>query len=301
MDLNLTEQATQRARNTVRCARNLGTARKEARVRTECATHAVKPAIPRANVHPKLSAYSTRAPKKRICSTTDLATKCANVARNMATARHIVRNHDAKHAAAQITKTLGSSNALSTRVRNAKARWIQKGTNKNNCPQILSTICTLCEEVGHDEERCPTRPCPACGNRTHRLPTHFECPEHICATCGEKGHNRTNCPTSQCETCVLFGHLANDCPFVNCVDVPIDWLNILMSTKSTESVIAFFEDVSLASTSLRIDGLIKPFTDWDDLQRSCILVTNQQLLEVKRASLHPRSKQGRMVRQVLRR
>ena len=101
-----------------------------------------------------------------------------------------------------------------------------KGHNKNNCPQILSTICTLCEEVGHDEERCPTRPCPACGNRTHKSPMHFECPEHICATCSEKGHNRTNCPTTQCETCGLFGHLPNDCPFVNCVDVPIDWLYI---------------------------------------------------------------------------
>jgi hypothetical protein len=78
--------------------------------------------------------------------------------------------------------------------------------------------------------------------------------------CGEKGHNRTNCPTSQCETCGLFGHLPNDCPFVNCVDVSImiDWLNIMMSTKSTESVIAYFEDVSLAQTSLRIDGRIKP-------------------------------------------
>ena len=64
-----------------------------------------------------------------------------------------------------------------------------KGHNKNNCPQILSTICTLCEEVGHDEERCPTRPCPACGNRTHKSPTHFKCPEHICATCGEKGQS----------------------------------------------------------------------------------------------------------------
>ena len=146
-----------------------------------------------------------------------------------------------------------------------------KGHNKNNCPQILSTICTLCEEVGHDEERCPTRPCPACGNRTHKSPMHFECPEHKCATCGEKGHNRTNCPTTQCETCGLFGHLPNDCPFVNCVDVPIDWLNILMSTKSTDTVIAYFEDVSLAPTSLRIDGLIKPFTDWDHLRRACIL------------------------------
>jgi hypothetical protein len=72
-----------------------------------------------------------------------------------------------------------------------------KAHNKNNCPDMLDTICTLCEEVGHDKERCPMRPCPACGNRTHKSPTHFECPEHICATCGEKGHNRTNCPASQ--------------------------------------------------------------------------------------------------------
>jgi hypothetical protein len=57
-----------------------------------------------------------------------------------------------------------------------------------------------------------------------------------------------------------------------------------MSTKSTDAVIAYFEDVSLAPTSLRIDGLIKPFTDWDHLRRACILVTDQQLLEVKRAS-----------------
>ena len=74
-----------------------------------------------------------------------------------------------------------------------------KGHNKNNCPEMLNTICTLCEAVGHDEKRCPTKPCPACGNRTHKSPMHFECPEHICATCGEKGHNRTNCPTTQCE------------------------------------------------------------------------------------------------------
>jgi hypothetical protein len=87
VDQNRTEQVTQRARNIVRYARNLGIARKEARVRTECAIHAVKPAIPRANVI-----------------------------------------HDAKHAAAQTIETLAASHALSTSVRNAKARWIQKGT-----------------------------------------------------------------------------------------------------------------------------------------------------------------------------
>jgi len=156
-----------------------------------------------------------------------------------------------------------------------------KGHNKNNCPEIRNTICTLCGEIGHDEERCPTRPCPACGCRTHRLPTHFDCPEHICTTCDQKGHNRTKCPNNQWDTCGLFGHLPNDCSFVHCVD--IDWLNILMSTKTVQDITAYFEDASLAPTSLRIDGLIKPFADWDHFQRSCMFVTAQQL-EVKRAS-----------------
>ena len=94
MDLNRTEQATLGARAIVRCARNLGIASKEARVRTECATHAVKPAIPRANAI-----------------------------------------HDAKHAAAQTIETLAASHALSTSVRNAKARWIQKGTIRITAPE----------------------------------------------------------------------------------------------------------------------------------------------------------------------
>ena len=128
VDLTRTEQATLGARTTVRYARNLGIARNEAHVRTESATNAEQLAILRVNVHPKLSAYAIRSPKKRRCSTIDLATKCANVAENMATSRRIVRNHDVKHAVAQITKMLGASNVLSTSVRNAKARWIQKGT-----------------------------------------------------------------------------------------------------------------------------------------------------------------------------
>jgi hypothetical protein len=57
-----------------------------------------------------------------------------------------------------------------------------------------------------------------------------------------------------------------------------------MSTKTAQDVTTYFEDASLAPTSLRIDGLIKPFADWDHFQRSCMFVTAQQLLEVKRAS-----------------
>jgi hypothetical protein len=82
------EPTTGIARVIVRFVRNLGIARRARRVRTECAIHAVKPAIPRANVI----------------------------------------QIDAKHAAAQTIETLGASHALSTSVRNAKARWIQKGT-----------------------------------------------------------------------------------------------------------------------------------------------------------------------------
>jgi hypothetical protein len=99
VDLNRTIQVTQRAKITVRYARNLGIARKEARVRTECATHAVKPAIPRANAI-----------------------------------------HDAKHAAAQTIETLAASHALSTSVRNAKARWIQKGTIRTTARNNLYTL-----------------------------------------------------------------------------------------------------------------------------------------------------------------
>ena len=160
MDLTRTIQVTQRARNTVRYARNLGIARKEARVRTECATHAAKPAIRRANV-----IHDAKHAAAPITETLEASSALSISVRN-AKARWIPkgtirttapRAPYVKHAAAQTTKTLGASNALSTSVRNAKARWIPKGHNKNNYPEILCAICTLCEEVGHDEERCPTK------------------------------------------------------------------------------------------------------------------------------------------------
>ncbi len=59
---------------------------------------------------------------------TALATKCANVASNMVTSRQTVPNHDAKHAAAYRTETLGALNAQSTSARSAKARSVQTGT-----------------------------------------------------------------------------------------------------------------------------------------------------------------------------
>ncbi len=129
-DLKRTEQATQRAKFPVRYAHNLnlGIARRAARVHTECAAHAVRPAFPRANVRPKLSAYSSRAATERISNKDRPSDECANVAINMATSRQTVPNQDVKHAAAYRTETLGASNAQSTSARNAKARSVQKGT-----------------------------------------------------------------------------------------------------------------------------------------------------------------------------
>ena len=112
----------------VRCAHNPGIGKKEARVHSEYAAFAMKPAIPRANAHRKVSAYATRATTVHISSEITLATKCANVARNTGTMRRAVRNHDAKRAAAQRTKARLASSALNTSARNAKARSIRKGT-----------------------------------------------------------------------------------------------------------------------------------------------------------------------------
>jgi hypothetical protein len=116
-----------------------------------------------------------------------------------------------------------------------KGAMSPKGHNRNDCPETPDTICTLCEDTGHDEERCPTRPCPSCNCRTHKLPTHFECPEPICTARSEKGSESHELP--QQSLC----NMRNDCPLVNCVDVGIDWLNSL----------TYFEDVSLPQRNLR--------------------------------------------------
>jgi hypothetical protein len=61
----------------------------------------MKPAIPRANAHLKMSANPTRATTLRISSKIVLPTKCANVARSTGTTKLTVRNHDAKRAASK--------------------------------------------------------------------------------------------------------------------------------------------------------------------------------------------------------
>jgi hypothetical protein len=65
----------------------------------------------------------------------------------MATTRQIVPNHDAKHAVAQTTETLEASTALSTSVRNAKARSVQKGTIRTTAPRFETQFARTAEKL----------------------------------------------------------------------------------------------------------------------------------------------------------
>ena len=78
-----------------------------------------------------LNSCTEEAPMQHDRPSDEVCERC----QELTTTRHNVRNHDARHAAAPITETLEASNALSTSVRDAKARWIQKGTIRTTAPR----------------------------------------------------------------------------------------------------------------------------------------------------------------------
>ena len=108
----------------------------------------------------------------------------------------------------------------------------------------------------------------------------------MCTLCnGEelpKGHNHNICPRAECQTCKLFGHVAKDCVYANCLDVDVDWFNLLF-TKSESTVQAYFAEVSVQPISLRTDGIVRTVTSWDLLQDKFTLSANQ-LMEINLAS-----------------
>ncbi len=147
---------------------------------------------------------------------------------------------------------------------------------------MQTAICDECGKAGHSANKCPVRPCNACGLRTHKLPTSHLCPEHVRTLChGEeepKGHNNNaTCPRAECQTCKLFGHVTKDC--ANCLDVDDDRFNILF-TKCESIVDAYLTEVSIPALSLRIDGIVRPISSWDQLQHKFMLSANQ-LMEIK--------------------
>jgi hypothetical protein len=114
-----------------------------------------------------------------------------------------------------------------------------KGHNRNDCPRMQTTMCEECGETGHSANKCPIRPCNACGLRSHKLQTSI-CVLNTCALYV----TAKNC--QECQTCKLFGHVAKDCVYANCLDVDVDWFNLLF-TKSESTVQpteAYFAEVN---------------------------------------------------------
>ena len=74
--------------------------------------------------------------------------------------------------------------------------------------------------------------CKSCGNFGHRSHRDHRCPDHHCAHCRKQGHSKRFCPDVQCPHCDLFGHVNKvDCKYEHCIDVDVDWLNILLQFK----------------------------------------------------------------------
>jgi hypothetical protein len=121
-------------------------------------------------------------------------------------------------------------------------------------------------------------------SQSRELQTSHLYPEQVCTLCyGEEEptvHNNTICPRAECQTCELFGHVTEDCAYANCLDIDADWFNILLA--SCESIVdVYFTQVSVAATSLRTDGIVRPFSD--SAQHKLALSANQ-LTEIKLAT-----------------
>jgi hypothetical protein len=93
---------------------------------------------------------------------------------------------------------------------------------------------------------------------------------------------RLTCPRAECQTCKLFGHVAADCAYANCLDVDVDWFNILF-TKCETIVNAYFTEASIPTISLQTDGIVRPISSCDQLQDKLTLSANQ-LMEKKLAT-----------------
>ena len=136
----------------------------------------------------------------------------------------------AANAAAHPTKALLASRVLSTSAAIAKARSNPRATE-----------CKL---------RCAKNAAKPATARTHArfvraMHVVFEVTNYkraICVlnTCALYVTAK-NC--QECQTCKLFGHVAKDCVYANCLDVDVDWFNLLF-TKSESTVQAYFAEVN---------------------------------------------------------
>ena len=137
-------------------------------------------------------------------------------------------------------------------------------------------------EEAHIE--CDVPVCKSCGNFGHRTHRDRRCPDHDCAHCGEQGHSRRFCPDVLCPHCDLFG-LVNkiDCKYKHCINVDVDWLNILLSVSASHTITELFKasECTMDPTSLRSGGKFRKFADWEHVKQTCDSIGAERLLELK--------------------
>ena len=116
-------------------------------------------------------------------------------------------------------------------------------------------------EEAHIE--CDVPVCKSCGNFGHRTHRDRRCPDHKCAHCGEQGHIKRFCPDVQCPHCDLFGHVNKiDCKYKHCINVDVDWLNILLSVSASHTITELFQasECTVDPNTLRSGGKFRKFT-----------------------------------------
>jgi len=141
------------------------------------------------------------------------------------------------------------------------------------------------DEEDVDNEHADVPVCSSCENFGHKTRGSHKCPNHICTKCKEPGHNQSICPTTQCTFCGLFGHARKrDCKYQHCSEVEVDWLNILFAVSTRHTIDAQFakDTCTINPNDLRIDGRFKEFSNWDHVERTCVSIDAEALMQLKR-------------------
>jgi hypothetical protein len=76
----------------------------------------------------------------------------------------------------------------------------------------------------------------------------------------------------QCPHCDLFGHVnKKDCKYKHCINVEVDWLNILLSVSASHTITELFKasECTVDPNSLRSGGKFRKFTDWEHVKQAC--------------------------------
>ena len=77
--------------------------------------------------------------------------------------------------------------------------------------------------------------------------------------------------------CDLFGHVNKvDCKYKHCINVDVDWLNILLSVSASHTITELFQasECTVDPNTLRSGGKFHKFADWEHVKRVMRSVPN---------------------------